>query len=42
VRSAQQLAAEHQAHADAGADVHEGEVIDLTAVTQGPFGQGLA
>jgi hypothetical protein len=40
VRAAQQLAADHEAHADAGADVHEGEVVDLPAVPERSFGQG--
>jgi hypothetical protein len=40
VRAAQQLAAEDQAHANAGADVREGEAVDLAAVPQGAFGQG--
>jgi hypothetical protein len=40
VRAAQQLAADDEAHADARADMHEGEVVDLPAVAQSAFGQG--
>jgi hypothetical protein len=39
VRAAHQLAAEDKAHADAGPDVHEGEVVDLPAVAERAFGQ---
>jgi len=40
VRAAHQLAADDEAHADARADVHEGEVVDLPAVAERPLGQG--
>jgi hypothetical protein len=40
VRAAQQLAADNEAHADARADMHKGEVVDLPAVAQSAFGQG--
>ncbi len=39
VHAAVQPAAEHQAHADTGADVHEREAVGLLADTERPLGQ---
>jgi len=40
VGAAHQLTPEDKAHANAGADVHEGEVVDLPAVAESTLGQG--
>jgi len=40
VRTAEQLAADDDSHADAGADVHEGEVVDIPAMPERALGQG--